>query len=125
MRLETFQHLIEKIQETQAKSNSIYSLGVDLSSLEDNYHHIITLMLRVYYGSEGEDWISWFLYEKSYDSSLDARNEEGEEICYDVPSLWKHVEEIRVSSDFKEYTVPEPQEINIEDFFSKLYNNGI
>lgn len=130
MKLESFQFLIEKLQETHAKSNTIYALGIDLTNIEDPYHVIITHLLKVYYSEEGEDWISWFLYEKSYNPELDARDADGNEICYDVPSLWKHVEEIRVSSDFKEFVPLESKEIidfeeQINNMFKNFKDNGI
>lgn len=124
MRLESFQFLVEKLQETHAKSNTIYALGIDLSNIEDPYHVIITHLLKVYYGEEGEDWIAWFLYEKSYNPELDARDEDGNEICYDVPSLWKHVEEIRVSSDFKEFVPKDSKEIiDFEEQINNMFKN--
>ena len=70
MRLESFHFLIEKLQEAYAKSNTIYALGVDLTNIEDPYSQIISHLLKIYYSEEGEDWISWFLYEKSYNPEL-------------------------------------------------------
>jgi hypothetical protein len=124
MRLESFHFLIEKLQEAYAKSNTIYALGVDLTNIEDPYSQIISHLLKIYYSEEGEDWISWFLYEKSYNPELEARDADGNEICYDVPSLWKHVEEIRVSSDFKEFIPKESKEIlDFEEQINNMLKN--
>lgn len=108
MKLESFEYLISSLKEASDRDNSIYKLGLDLSDISDDYQKIITHLLKVYYGESGEDWISWFLYERKEDESFQAWDEDKNPICYDVESLWKHVEEIRVSSDFEEYTPKSP-----------------
>ena len=56
----------------------------------------------------GRDWIDWYLYERdSLSGEINqAWDKDGTPICYDIPSLWKEVEELRVSEDFKEYELP-------------------
>ena len=106
MKLESFKHLIQSLIESAKRDEAFYEMGLDISSISDPYHQIITHMLRVYYGKDGEEWISWFMYERRNDQEFQAWDEDENPICYDVESLWKHVEEIRVSSSFHEY-VPE------------------
>jgi hypothetical protein len=128
MKLESFEYLIDKLKEASEKDHSFYALGLDLQTVSDPYHQIITHLLRVYYSEDGEDWISWYLYEKNGKEDTKAWDKDGNEICYDIPSLWKEVEEIRVSIDFKEY-VPKPrksqEEIQeeIAEILSKFKNN--
>jgi hypothetical protein len=108
MKLESFKYLIENLAECSEKDDAFYKMGLDLSNISDPYHQIITHLLRVYYGKDGEDWISWFLYERRGDEEFQAWDEDKNPICYDVDSLWKHVEEIRVSSSFEEYVPAKP-----------------
>lgn len=108
MKFESFEYLIKKIKETEDLNHRFYTMGLDLQNIVDPFHNLITHLLKVYYGKEGEDWISWFLYERRDGDEIQAWDKEGNEICYDLKSLWTHVEEIRVSIDFEEY-VPEKE----------------
>ena len=62
MKLESFKHLIQSLIESAKRDEAFYEMGLDISSISDPYHQIITHMLRVYYGKDGEEWISWFMY---------------------------------------------------------------
>jgi hypothetical protein len=122
MKLESFAYLIKNLKDSFEKDHEFYKLGLDISNISDPYSQIITHLLRVYYGESGEDWISWFLYERVDSDESQAWDEEKNPICYDIESLWKHVEEIRVSSDFQEYVPKKPMtedEIKeqLENFF--------
>ena len=121
MKLEVFEKIVTLIKEQSERSFKLAEMGVDLINYEDSYAAAITLLLRAYYGAEGEDWISWYLYEKESLSGeiLQAWNKEGNEICYDIPSLWKCVEELRCADDFVEYELPEPKPID-ENFIINL-----
>ena len=103
MKIEAFEYLISEIKSASSLDSKFYKLGLDIQSISDPYHKIISHLLKVYYGEAGEDWISWFLYERSDDGGDQAWDEDGTPICYDVPSLWDCVEKLRVSGDFKEY----------------------
>ena len=121
MKLEVFEKILTLIKEQSERSFKLAEMGVDLINYEDSYAAAITLLLRAYYGAEGEDWISWYLYEKEGLSGeiLQAWDKEGNEICYDIPSLWKCVEELRCADDFVEYELPEPKPID-ENFIINL-----
>jgi len=105
MKLEVFERIITQIEKQHERSSAAYGLGIDLLDFEDEYCGIITHLLKAYYGEAGEDWISWYLYER--DSLSGDKNQAWDKdknpICYDIPSLWKHVEEIRCSDEFVEY----------------------
>lgn len=109
MRLDVFTELINSINSNNDKLHKIYQCGVDLYNVVDDYSHINTLLLNSYFGEEGADWIEWFCYEK-FDSTppLIATDENENEICYDIESLWKFVEELRNGPTFKEYELPTP-----------------
>jgi hypothetical protein len=121
MKLEVFEKIVTLIKEQSERSFKLAEMGVDLINYEDSYAAAITLLFRAYYGTEGEDWISWYLYEKESLSGeiLQAWDKEGNEICYDIPSLWKCVEELRCADDFVEYELPEVKPID-EDFIINL-----
>jgi len=121
MKLEVFEKIVTLIKEQSERSFKLAEMGVDLINYEDSYSAAITLLFRAYYGAEGEDWISWYLYEKESLSGeiLQAWDKEGNEMCYDIPSLWKCVEELRCADDFVEYELPEPKPID-ENFIINL-----
>ena len=130
MRFESFEYLISKIKEQSEIDHRFYAMGLDLQNIVDPFHHIISHLLRVYYGKDGEDWISWFLYERSNSEEAQAWDKDGNEICFDLKSLWIHVEEIRVSSDFEEYVPPkertkEEMEEDLKEIFKKFNSDGI
>lgn len=106
MTLEVFKEIIETIKAQSEKANSLYKLGVDVIEFTEPYDKIWSLLLKVYYGKAGEDWISWFIFDRDSISGdpNQAWDENGNPICYDIPSLWKHVEELRCSIDFEEYS---------------------
>jgi hypothetical protein len=120
MKLESFEFLITSLISNSKNDHSFYELGLDISNITDPYHQIITHLLRVYYGETGEDWISWYLWERKEGDEDQAWDENKNPICYDIPSLWKHIEELRVSSDFREYVPPRKM---TEEEREELLNN--
>ena len=121
MKLAVFEKIITLIKEQSELSCKLAKMGVDLINYEDSYATAITLLFSAYYGSAGEDWISWYLYERESLSGeiLQAWDTDGTEICYDIPSLWKCVEELRCADDFVEYELPEKKQID-ENFIINL-----
>jgi hypothetical protein len=124
MKLESFEFLITSLISNSKNDHSFYELGLDISNITDPYHQIITHLLRVYYGETGEDWISWYLWERKEGDEDQAWDENKNPICYDIPSLWKHIEELRVSSDFQEYVPPRKMtEEEREELLNNLFKN--
>jgi len=119
MKLEVFEKIITQIKDQQDKSRTLYRLGVDLMDYEDSYCATITLLLRAYYGKDAEDWISWFIYERDdlAEDPNQAWDKDGNPICFDIPSLWKCVEEMRCSTDFIEYCL---EKTNL-DLFESIF----
>lgn len=121
MKLEVFDKIVTLLKHQENKSTDLLKLGIDTFNYEESYISVITLLLRAYYGKDGEDMISWFLYERESHTGeiLQAWDKDGSEICYDIPSLWKYVEELRCSEDFVEYELPEPVKFD-ETVFTSL-----
>jgi len=106
MKLEVFTEIIKRIREQSDKQNALYKLDVDLINYSDNYTSVIDILLKVYYGEDGADWIDWYLYERDENGALDqATDKDGKPICYDIKSLWEEVEQCRLDNK-KEYELP-------------------
>jgi hypothetical protein len=95
MKYEQFKKLIEIIEKNRERSSSLYNLGIDLIDFEDDYYKIINILMNSVFQKEGHDWIDWYLYERVgfKDKKNLATDGNGNEICYDIPSLWETVKE--------------------------------
>jgi hypothetical protein len=93
MDYEKFKKVIENLEKVSERSHSIHQLGIDLMEYEDTYHNIITNLLLTVFNEEGKDWIDWYLYERvGFTNKVNlATDKDGNEICYDIPSLWEEV----------------------------------
>lgn len=121
MKLETFKYLITQLDKQVDLTVKLIELGVDLVEYDERWLNLINILLNVYYGEIGGDWISWYIYEKQMsDPPLKAFDEQNNEICFDIPSLWNHVESLRVSDSYKEYELPEKKTISDSDIDSLL-----
>jgi hypothetical protein len=100
MKLKVFEQLVERIKLMDEKTSLAYDLGIDIINFNEDYNFVSSLLLTEYYGQAGAEWIEWFLYEKMNNPDLEARDENGNPICYDIESLWKHVEALRNDPDF-------------------------
>ena len=97
MNFEQFKTIIELLEQVRERSHSIYKLGIDLMDYDESNHKIISMLMDSVFKEEGKDWIDWYLYEKpgfKGKSNL-ATDENGNEICYDVKSLWQTVKPYR------------------------------
>jgi hypothetical protein len=88
-----FKDLIEGLEKVNERSHSIYKLGVNLIDYDELYQNIITNLLNSVFDKEGKDWIDWYLYERvGFTNKVNlASDKDGNEICYDIPSLWEEV----------------------------------
>ena len=96
MKLETFTILIEGLQSYRDKKDKLYTLGIDILSFdEDYYRQVIRPLMVEAFKEEGVDWIDWYLYERESisGSTLKAFDREGNEICFDIPSLYDTIKE--------------------------------
>lgn len=100
MTYKVFEELIKRINTVDAKVSAAYDLGIDVINFSDDYNTISSILLTEYYGQEGAGWVEWFIYEKENNPDLKAHDADGNEICYDLKSLWEYVEELRKAPDF-------------------------
>lgn len=107
MKLEVFKELLSILHKQEEKIDAIYKGGIDLVNFYDDGQNAISILLNVYYGEEGKNWIDWYLYERDNHSGdlLQAIDKDNNPICYDEESLWKEVEQCRLDNNI-EYTLP-------------------
>jgi hypothetical protein len=106
MKLEVFTEILNKIRKQSDKHDILYELDIDLINFSDDHASVINILLEVYYGKDGADWISWYLWERDPLGTIDqATTNDGKPICYDVKSLWEEVEQCRLDNK-DEYELP-------------------
>jgi len=117
MTKEIFKYILDQLKEQEIKNQKLYELDIDITNFLDSHHKVITTLLKVYYGEEGEDWLSWYLYERDPEGSLDqATDADGNPLCYDFDSLWETMEKCRLEKE--EYVLP--KKMTIEDMVAYL-----
>lgn len=101
---ETFTQIILKLQLVSMKQGNLYNSGLDVTNFTDDYHNIITTLLKSIFNEEQLGWIEWFLYErpsfKNEPLSAYKTLDDGTkvEICYDIDSLWELLKEIEMKN---------------------------
>ena len=105
MKLEVFTEILNKLRKQSDKEHALYVLDIDVSNLSDDYMSVINILLEIYYGKEGADWIGWYLWERDPLGSIDQATDNGKPICYDIKSLWEEVEQCRLDNK-TEYELP-------------------
>ena len=106
MKLEVFTEILNRLRKQSDKQDVLYELDIDLINYSDDYTSIINILLEVYYGKDGTDWIYWYLYERDPVGTIDqATTNDGKPICYDIKSLWEEVEQCRLDNK-DEYELP-------------------
>jgi len=93
MNYEQFKAVIESLEKVRDTSHTLHTLGVNLIDYDETYQNIITNLLNSIFDEAGKDWIDWYLYERiGFTNKVNlATDKEGNEICYDIPSLWEEV----------------------------------
>jgi len=106
MKLEVFTEILNRLRKQSDKEHALYVLDIDTINFSDNYTSVINILLEVYYGKDGADWINWYLWERDPFGTIDqASTNDGKPICYDIQSLWEEVEQCRLDNT-KEYELP-------------------
>jgi hypothetical protein len=106
MKLEVFTEILNRLRKQSDKHDILYELDIDLINFSDDHASVINILLEVYYGKDGADWISWYLWERDPLGTIDqATTSDGSPICYDVKSLWEEVEQCRLENK-TEYELP-------------------
>lgn len=90
MSYEQFETIIKDLEHIRERSHSIHKLGIDLLEYEETYHRVIASLLNAVLKPEGKDWVDWYLYERpGFGKGIGkAWDENDQEICYNIPSLW-------------------------------------
>ena len=90
MNFEQFKTLIETLQKVSDKYRVLYDLGIDTMNYDEGYQKIISLLMECVFDEEGKSWIDWYLYERiGFDGKiLQAWDENDNEICHNIESLW-------------------------------------
>ena len=96
MTLETFTKLLDNYTEVYSKSMAVSQLGINLDEYSDIFQKNTELLLGEVFTEEGVEWIFWFLYEKDYvegnlKDDMKAWDEHDQEICQDVPRLYRYL----------------------------------
>ena len=96
MTLETFTKLLDNYTEAYSKSMAVSQLGINLDEYSDIFQKNTELLLGEVFTEEGVEWIFWFLYEKDYvegtlKDDMKAWDEHDQEICQDVPRLYRYL----------------------------------
>lgn len=93
MKYETFEKLITELQSISGRYSKLYDLGVDLINYDEPNQKVISLLMEELFGKDGMGWIDWFVYERISHSGeiLKAWDKDGNEICYNIESLWEEV----------------------------------
>jgi len=96
MTYSTFLNVIQQLQKQDHVLQKLYKYNINLLDLVDPYHSIISDLIKEIYGEEGYDWFSWFCYENNYGKGeLKAWDENKNNICYDVKTLWEYLEYLK------------------------------
>ena len=97
MNFEQFKTLIETLQKVSDKYRTLYDLGIDTMNYDEDYQKIISLLVEYVFAEEGKGWIDWYLYERiGFDGRiLQAWDENENEICQNIESLWETVKPYR------------------------------
>ncbi len=125
MKLEVFTEILNKLRKQSNKQDALYALDVDLINYSDDHNSVINILLEVYYGKDGADWISWYLWERDPDGTcVQATTNDGKPICYDDKSLWEEVEQCRLDNK-DEYELPKKMSDEEREEILNMIKNGL
>lgn len=100
MLFEKFEKIILTLDKESQTITELYDKNVDLINFVGPYHTVIDLLFRELYDDDGCEWINWYCYERDFGRiNLEARDRDGNPICYDLKSLWEYIE---INSKIKE-----------------------
>lgn len=96
MTYEEFEEIISYMAKHYSRIHKAYEAKIDLLEFDDDIQTAISLLWKKILTKEGEDWLSWFLYDKDYihgnlREDLKAWDESGKEICKDLKSLYEYL----------------------------------
>lgn len=124
MTFEAFQQAILLLKKDSERSHKLYKLGMDIFNVQDELHEVITILFKSHYSKEGEDMISWWLWESTEKFLYDKDGNKINDLTK-IEDLWKYIEEIRKSPDFEEYKPERPKKRTkkqLEKLFNDMFN---
>ena len=89
-----FERAILRLQHIQTKCQNIRETGIDIIDFTDNFYFVIDTLLESIFSEAQVDLINWYLLERDPKRGLIAKDKEGNEISYDIPSLWKELDNL-------------------------------
>jgi hypothetical protein len=120
MKLEHFEKILNEYRKGSDMISELHDIGIDLFEgkykLSDTLYNLFESSLEANYSVDGMDWVTWFIFENGWGETdrsnlpvyrrnefgvieldLDqnrpaATDENGDPICYDIPSLWEFIE---------------------------------
>jgi hypothetical protein len=98
MQYKEFESILELYRKTSVEFSELYNIGFDFYEgkykLSESFYNIFIKCLGAIYTPEGIEWIDWFVLEAEYGTNgLTAFDENGNEICNTIESLYNYVEE--------------------------------
>jgi hypothetical protein len=100
MTYENFSSVIQTLESESEKIRRLHREGISLIDFMDPYYKVITLLLKEIYTPDGVEWFEWYCYDNDFGrKDLQAWDERGNKICYDIKSLWEHIEELKNSEE--------------------------
>lgn len=94
MRKEMFMKICERMKQNHDNLDALHKLNVDLYDFMDDSAWISQHLWATVLTKEGEDWFSWFMYEKSYLYNMDKdmkAHDNGKEICKNLEGLYEYL----------------------------------
>lgn len=114
MKLEHFEKILTEYRKSHTMIGELYDIGFDLMEgkykLDESIYNLFIASLETHYTEDGIDWVTWFIFEnewgenewgglviddktfKHIERKYPANDENGNPICYDIPSLWEYIE---------------------------------
>lgn len=91
---ENFLKVVNALISINVETNKLSKLGIDAieSPIISNAEDIAIAFLSEAYNQDGTDWIMWWIYEKDGDPTLQAFDENGNEIIRTIDELYEYVE---------------------------------
>jgi len=121
MKYEHFLKILKNYRSFSENVSALYDIGFDLHEgkypIVEQVEKMLETVIESHYGEEGVTWVMWFIYESNWGekdwSTTDCYNEKGElihkkgeprpgatdedgnEICYSLESLYEYLEKLR------------------------------
>lgn len=100
MTLQDFQKVLYLLQEQSDRAYTAYKNGIELFDFFEPINRSNSLLIEAYYGKEGAETLSWWMYEKDFGrvENLNMWDKDGKEICRTIEELHSYLEKERNES---------------------------